>query len=173
MAAAVPSVGDLQVTRATADDLQTLGKIINDAYEVETGDTGVAFKRTPRFESIETEFLPMIVENRVLKALDSLGQPLGCIVYQIHDDHVFFGPFAVDPAIKGRGVGKTLLAAVEAIAREHKAAYIEIDVINLRTDIIPMYEKMGFKTVGEFPYVHPDRATRPCHFIIMRRTLSY
>jgi GNAT superfamily N-acetyltransferase len=161
----------VSVLPATKEDLQALGTVINAAYEVETGDTGVAFKKTPRLLDFE-ELMPDLRAGQILKAVDAGGALVGCIVYQLYEDHLFFGPFAVAPELKGRGIGKALLSAVEAKARAAHAKYIEIRVINHRTDILPMYDAMGYVRVDEIPYFHPDRLTRPCNFIVMRRTLE-
>ena len=52
------------------DDADTLFKLVNEAYEVETGSTGVAFKHSPRLISKEKELFPLIFSNQFLVARD-------------------------------------------------------------------------------------------------------
>ena len=47
---------------------------------------------------------------------------------------------------------------------------MEILVVNLRDDLFPRYERLGYVAVGQAPYVHRP-TTRPCHFIRMAKTL--
>lgn len=175
MAATIPHAAGketVSIEPATEGDLMTLFEIINDAYSVETGDSGVAFKRTPRFLEPHGELQPAILSGRVLKAVDkATGAILGCISYQIKEDAVFFGPFAVIASAQGRGVGRQLMAAIDAIGKSHGCSVVEINVINLRTDIYPMYQKLGFKEVGVVTYPFPETLTRPCHLVTMRRPL--
>jgi GNAT superfamily N-acetyltransferase len=155
-------------------DAPLLCALINDAYAVESGDTGVAFKRAPRFDSpAEIEAL-LAKGSRCLAAVDtSTGTTVGAIVYQIDGDACFFGPFAVCPSAAGRGVGKLLLAAIEQRAASVPGCVaLEMCVINHRTDIIPMYEKWGFARTGTAVYEETWKLTRPAHFINFRRPLQ-
>lgn len=86
---------------------------------------------------------------------------------------IYFGPFAVTPSFQSRGVGRLMLAEVDRLAREHKCSGIDINVINIRTDLIAWYESMGYEHTGTSPYppeaVH--KLTRPVHFVNMRKEL--
>lgn len=52
---------------------------------------------------------------------------------------------------------------------------MQLTVVNWRTDVLPFYEKRGFKEVATKPFGQPGFSleesflTRPSHFIIMRR----
>jgi GNAT superfamily N-acetyltransferase len=167
----------LEITAARAEDLVPLTALVNAAYEVETGDSGVAFKKTKRIVVPEKELLPCIVEGRTFVVRGESGSILGCLVWErveAEDGKVsyHFGPFAVDPNAQGKGVGKALLNALYTMAREAGAASIDIEVVNWRSDIIPMYEAMGYVCCGEMPFVAPERITRPCHFILMSKPLA-
>lgn len=85
---------------------------------------------------------------------------------------MYFGPFAVAPRYKGQGYGRILLDEVERLSRQKGLTEIEISVVNHRSDLFPMYEKLGYEYCGECPYPKPEILTRPAHFIIMRRKLT-
>ena len=68
--------------------------LINEAYEVESGSTGVAFKCTPRFDSVR-EVEDLIHRSTVVAARDAAGALLGAISYELEGDSCYFGPFAV------------------------------------------------------------------------------
>ena len=73
---------------------------------------------------------------------------------------------------QGRGVGSALLAHVEDAARAKGAAFMELAVVNWRTDLRPFYEKRGYALHHSVPFESPH-VTRPfTHFNIMRKALA-
>jgi predicted N-acetyltransferase YhbS len=137
----------------------------------------VAFKHTERLISREIELDPLIAAGTLLVARGSAGAPpIGCLFYNSVTDaegklHVHFGPFAVSLAQKGTGVGRQLLAELDRRARALGAASLDIEVVNTRDDLFPMYARLGYVKIGEAPFPAPERTTRPVHFILMRRPL--
>ncbi|MEX5707732.1 alpha/beta fold hydrolase [Parafrankia sp. FMc6] len=93
---------------------------------------------------------------RMLLALGPAGEPVGCCQLQRRPDGAYFGMFAVQPDIQGRGVGDRLLTAAEALARdEWAAARMELYVISLRAELIAWYERRGYRRTDRhepFPY---------------------
>lgn len=163
------------VATASAADLPSLVTLINDAYQVETGDSGVAFKHTLRLMECDYPSVSAAIsEQRYLTATID-GKIVGCLCWERnqHDGNTryHFGPFAVDPACQGKGVGRVLLQRLYDIARADSAASIDIEVVNWRSDILPLYEKLGYERIGEGEFPAPERITRPCHFIMMRKAL--
>jgi len=76
----------------------------------------------------------------------------------------------VDPKVQGHGYGTVILNEIERYAlRERGVSFIQLIVVNWRTDVIPFYHKRGFVDVGEKPYGQPELLSRECHFIIMRK----
>jgi predicted N-acetyltransferase YhbS len=164
-------------TLAPADaaaDAPAVMELINAAYAVESGDSGVAFKNCLRFGGVG-EVADVFRRSTVIKAVaaDDAGMLLGVIAFHSVDGGggMYFGPLAVAPAAQGRGVGRALIAHVEAAARAAGARYLQIVVINHRTDILPMYAAMGFTAVGTAPYTETHKLTRPSHFIMLTRPL--
>lgn len=154
------------VRPATEADLLDAFHLINEAYEVETGNSGVAFKHTKRFLAHD-ELKPHL--NRALVAEDE-GKLAGIVVYDINGTACHFGPFAVRG--QGKGVGKLLLQHIEQLALKNGCNTLDIEVVHWRTDIIPMYEKWGYVRRGEAPFPAPERTTRPCHFIVMSKAIG-
>ena len=166
------------IREATADDADAIFSIVNAAYHAETGDAPPAFKATTRFVAL-TEILPSIAAGRVLLLCEGAGSaPLGCLSYSLERGEAagaplraHFGPFAVAPGAQGRGVGRSLLAALAALARAAGCASLDAEVVNHRHDIFEMYMGMGFRVVGEGAFPAHERCTRPCHFVCIRRPL--
>jgi ribosomal protein S18 acetylase RimI-like enzyme len=54
---------------------------------------------------------------------------------------------AVDPRIRGRGVGSLLMEEVAAVAVEHDCREIRLDVIDTNPRARALYERRGFTAV--------------------------
>ena len=123
----------LVVVDAVINDADALMKLINDAYLVETGCDGVAFKLDGITRLIHiSELYDDIKSCRILKAIDHSNQDVeiivGAMVWSIESDKLTFGPFAVSPSRRGEGIGKMLIDKVYVIAQAHGINLIEIQV---------------------------------------------
>lgn len=68
------------------------------------------------------------------------------------------GMFAVRPTLQRSGIGSTLLAEAERVARERGAREAEMTVIEQRTELLGWYARRGYLPTGEtepFPYGNP------------------
>jgi GNAT superfamily N-acetyltransferase len=85
----------------------------------------------------------------VLVAVDESGAITGFITGYIDIHSVRFGyrcwveDFAVDPALRSRGIGKELLKAMRDWARERGATHLELDSADARADAHRFYEREG------------------------------
>ena len=60
--------------------------------------------------------------------------------------------------MQGSGIGKKLLYASEAFAKEEGLSKIEMTVISIRTELVAWYERHGYTCTGEvrpFPMDDP------------------
>ncbi len=93
--------------KATLSDAPTIFNLVNAAYGVETGYTGLAFKRAPRYPTLdETE--TDVVDFWVMEAGD-VGQDrrhglagglAGCVRVVVKDGVACIGPVAVWPQLQ-------------------------------------------------------------------------
>jgi ribosomal protein S18 acetylase RimI-like enzyme len=71
----------------------------------------------------------------------------------------YLGLLTVDPQSQANGLGRRLIVAAEAIARQDFAAEVmEMTVIKQRAELIAYYERRGYAQTGEerpFPYNLP------------------
>jgi hypothetical protein len=66
------------------------------------------------------------------------------------------------------------VSAAEKFARESGARFMDLTVVNLRTELPLFYEKLGYVSVGTQP-IHEDlakRVSQPCHLIRMSKTIE-
>lgn len=94
-------------------------------------------------------------KGQVLLAFDG-DELIGCCHVERHDDHAYFGMFAVRPVLQGSGLGKAILAEAERIARdEWHLPQMHMTVISVRDDLIAWYQRRGYQRTGKtspFPY---------------------
>ncbi len=150
---------------ATAADAPALARIINDAFIVE------AFFKIGDRTSAE-ELVSLMHEGGEFLVIDAGDGMAGCVYLRCRGDRAYFGMLSVDPAKQGQGLGRALIDAVEARARQHGCRFMDIHIVNLREELPAYYRRLGYVEQGTLPFSAPERASRPCHFIVMTKPLS-
>lgn len=59
----------------------------------------------------------------------------------------------VDPAAKGKGYGRQMVAFYEQYAREHRCPYLRMDTNAINTRARALYKSLGYKEIGITPCV--------------------
>ena len=85
----------------------------------------------------------------------------------------YFGMLAVDPAHQGRGLGRTMVEAAENYCCLQGCTYMDISVLSLRPELLPLYRKLGYAETGteEFHPSTPLKSGAACHCIVMSKKL--
>ena len=95
----------------------------------------------------------------------------GCVYVEPRGERAYFGLLSVDPARQQQGLGSRLMTAAEDYGRQQGARFMDIYIVNLRTDLPPFYRQRGYSENGTTPFP-PDVPTKqPCHFINMAKPL--
>lgn len=96
----------------------------------------------------------------------------GCVYMTQHSGVGYFGMLSIDPARQGQGLGSQLIAAAEAHCRAAGCHTMELEVVNLRTELPPFYRRFGYVETGTRPFTDTERTSRPVHFIVMSKELK-
>jgi len=171
---------------AKQHDAQAIFNCVNAAYSLEIGDSGVAFKKTNRYNDVK-EVEKDIEDNQtrfIVAEQDKLV--VGCCrmfvclsLCEEKEYRIDFGPFAVLPDKQGKGIGHLLFQEVKKFAAQHNnLKAIEIEVVNHRTDLFDVYTHWGFKKVSTAPCdlehnCDASKLTRPSHFVIFRCPIDF
>ena len=91
---------------------------------------------------------------------------------EVRGDRGYFGLLSVDPAHQGQGLGRVLVEAAEARCRAAGCRALDIDVVNLRTELPPFYAKFGFRPTGTTPFPAPSKLKQPVHLVVMSKPLA-
>lgn len=87
-------------------------------------------------------------------------------------DRGWFAMLAVDPAMQGRGLARVLLDAVEARCRALGLPWLELEVVDLRTELPPFYRRFGFAVIGRRSFPDPEKLVRPAELLVMAKRLE-
>lgn len=160
----------MDIRLATETDFDAVMTLINTAFEVER-----FFKTEDR---VNTATLQEYFDNGVFLVSEEQGQLSGCIYVELRLQRdvprAYFGLLSVDPTQQKSGIGRRLVAAAEEFARESGAYFMDITVVNLRTELPPIYEKLGYQITGTAPFPASQMPiTQPCHFIQMSKELGH
>ena len=171
------------VRLATAADRADLISIVNSAYSIETFLEGT---RTD-----EDRLSAMMRKGEILVAENAYGLLLGCIYAEVRDSRSsvgrlfaqvrgedrkargYLGLHAVDPTNQGAGLGRLLIEAAEDHLRRQGCEAVDIAVLSMRTELLPIYRKFGYFETGTEEF-HPSQPLKPgveCHCIVMSKQL--
>ena len=160
---ASPLSGLREANEQDADDIAAL---INEAYLPAEG----FLYDGPRI-SIE-EVRAKLASGSFLLRATAIGSLEGCVYLEVRGDIGYFGLLAVSSDRQHHGLGRRLVSAAESFFRERGCASVEIDVVNHRQELFPFYGGLGYRVIGEKPF-DDARLTRPCHFVMMRKSLTH
>jgi len=151
---------------ATEVDLSPLLRLTNTAFAVER-----FFKNEDRLN--ESKLRAYFQKGNFLVAEED-GKLVASVYVERNGDRAYLGLLSVDPAQQKRGLGRRLTAAAEEFAREMGAHFMDLTVVNLRTELPPIYEKLGYRITGTAPFPMDQMpVTMPCHFICMTKELGH
>lgn len=132
----------------------TLGDIQR-VYEIDTLSFSLPWtERSYRFELTENQSSIDLVAEASL--MDGITSVVGMIVVWAILDEAHIATIAIHPDYRGFGIGRKLLAhgLMKAYERGARLSYLEVRRGNVVAQ--HLYEKFGFKVVGERPRYYQD-----------------
>ena len=174
---------DVVFRAATADDVAALHRLIESAYRGETAKAGWTHEADllggQRTDPAELTAILTDPARVLLLALTD-GAITGCVQVADQGDGLsYLGMLTVQPTLQSAGLGRRLLDAAEATARDRFAATrMEMTVIRQRPELIAWYQRRGYAPTGEtrpFP-LHDARFgqafRQDLEFVVLEKTLS-
>lgn len=155
----------LVVRIATEDDQPRLISLVNSAYSVET------FLEGTRTDS--ERMAAMMQKGTILVAEDGAGELLASVYFEARGKRGYMGMLAVDPGRQGTGLASKMVRAAEDRLRSHRCEAVDISVLSLRQELLPIYRRFGFVETGteEFSFPRTFREPVECHCILMSKAL--
>lgn len=155
------------VRAAQEAEVAALVALINEAYLVERH-----FVSGPRTTEAAVRAMVAAQEFIVLDAMvDGAPHLLAGARLYVADGAGHLGLISVQPGQQGRGLGRRIIAVAEALALADGADRMELQVVNVRTELTDFYQRLGYKPIGTSPFDDTKNTLQPVHFIEMSKSL--
>jgi GNAT superfamily N-acetyltransferase len=156
---------DLEIRRASHSDCAALARVINSAFVVEKFIEG---ERTN-----EVEIFDRMQKGEFLLGCDKAGELIAAVYVEVRGKRGYFGMLAVDRGRQGSGLGRKMVEAAEDYCRGKGCAAMDLTVLSLRPELLPIYRKLGYVQTRTEEF-RPNRPLKPgleCHCIVMSKEL--
>ena len=155
---------DLKTRLATEADAEAISTLVNAAFKVER-----FFIDRDRIDPGKVR--EMLGTGKYLLVEDN-GTLIGCVYVELRGQRAYFGLLGVDPSRQGQGLGRKMVEEAESYARAAGCEFIDLRIVNLRTELPPFYRRLGYMETGTEPFAADAKPSRPCHFIKMSKPLG-
>ncbi len=154
----------VRVRIAEPSDARQIMAVINSAFRIAEeffcGEDRITLEEVERLFTTGTFLIAEM--DRVLG---------GCVYVELRGDRSYLGLLSVDPSQQQGGFGSLLMNAGEQHCRERGSHFMDIYLVNLRTELIPFYQRRGYAETGTLPFPPEVPTKLPCHFITMAKAL--
>ena len=153
-----------EIRIARSGDAEQITAVINAAFRIAEG----FFVDGNRITLDEVQHY--LDKGAFLVAQDSQALS-GCVYVELRGERAYLGLLSVDPSRQQSGLGSRLMTAGEEYCRTRGARFMDILIVNLRTELPAFYAHRGYVEDGTTPFP-PDVPTKqPCHFVNMSKPL--
>jgi ribosomal protein S18 acetylase RimI-like enzyme len=132
---------------ATAAEADEIARIINAAFEIER-----EFRQGDRTSPSE---IRKLMSRETFLVVEQMGRLIGVVEVRVEGSTGYFGMLAVDPSARRAGVGRALVEAAENQCRSAGCTLMTLSTGEDRTELIPYYEKMGYRVTSIEPSTSP------------------
>lgn len=156
-------ISPISIRAAGSEDTENIVRLVNEAF------------RPERFFSDADRTNPGKVRDLLQKGkfllAEEAGSLVGCVYVELRGDRGYFGLLAVDPARQGAGLGSRLIAAAEDRCRAAGCRFMDLTIVNLRTELPAFYRRFGYVESGTLPFARDQAPNQPCHLVKMSKPL--
>ena len=155
-------MGEIRI--AASADAEQITALINATFRIAEG----FFIDSPRITVDEVHHY--LDTGAFLVAPDENGLS-GCVYIEPRGERAYLGLLSVDPSRQQSGLGSRLMIAAEDYCRSRGARFMDILIVNLRTDLPAFYAHRGYVENGTTPFPADVPTKLPCHFINLSKPL--
>ena len=164
MPEAAHSSPQYRVRLADPTDTDVLVRLINTAFAVE--------KIAIEGDRIDSQKLRALFETGKFLLLSEAEELLGCVYVEIKGKRGYLGLLGVQPGRQKSGLGRRLTNAAEDYFRSAGCEGVDLRIVSVRTELPPIYERLGYTATGTAPIPDTIPLKVPSHFIIMSKELA-
>ncbi|TFH49443.1 MAG: GNAT family N-acetyltransferase [Lysobacterales bacterium] len=170
----------LSFRRASHSEAGSIVALVNSAYRGESSKQGWTTEADlldgTRTDKAEIEGLIAQEGSMILLCVEGSGI-IASAHLELLGTECQLGMLVVKPGLQSRGIGKRLMHAAEAVARETWGVKtITMSVISIRHELIAYYERRGYRRTGrKRPFVADDThgypKSQPIEFEVLEKNL--
>jgi ribosomal protein S18 acetylase RimI-like enzyme len=150
------------IRRARETEADQIARIINAAFEIE--------REFRRGERTSAAGIRKLMERETFLVAEQGGRLVGAVEVRISGVEGYFGMLAVDNGERRAGLGRALVEAAEEECRRAGCTVMTMSTGEDRTELIPYYEKMGYRLTGTERSDNPA-FNRPIRIVKMEKVL--
>ena len=154
----------VRIRAATRADAAKLTAVINAAFRIAEG----FFVDGNRITQAEVEHS---LDKGVFLLAEDGGRLNGCVYVELRGERSYLGLLSVNPDCQQGGLGSLLMTEAEKYCRERGSQFMDIYIVNLRTELPLFYGRRGYVENGTTPFPADVPTKIPCHFINMSKPL--
>jgi ribosomal protein S18 acetylase RimI-like enzyme len=148
---------------ANPEDAEDIARLVNAAF------------RPERFfidqDRTNPEKVRALLQKGKFLLVEQAGALAGCVYVELRGVRGYFGLLAVDPALQRSGLGSRMVAAAEEYCRAASCRFMDLTIVNLRTELPAFYNRLGYTESGTLPFPSDQQANQPCHLVRMSKPL--
>ena len=170
---------NMAIIPATLEDVPALVRLVNSAYRGDESKQGWTTE-ADLLGGIRTDEEAMRdlinkPQSVILKYLNNDNELTACVYLEKKDNEMYLGMLSVSPTAQANGIGKQLIDASEAYARQQQKTAVVMTVISVRAELIEWYKRRGYSLTGETqPFPNDVRfgiPKQPLEFVVMKKKL--
>jgi predicted N-acetyltransferase YhbS len=154
----------MEIRLAAETDVPQIVALVNLAFQVERFTVYNDRTSAPQITG-------MFQTGTVLLA-EASGQLVGSVYLELRGNRAYFGLLSVDPSRQRDGIGRALVLEVERRAKAAGCKVMDIFAVNVRPELIPIHQRMGYAESGTAPFPANVPTKIPCHFMRMSKELG-
>jgi GNAT superfamily N-acetyltransferase len=152
----------MTVRAAVRSEAPRIVSLINAAFRVEKFFIDADRIDLPQVEDFFRNGIFFVIDEDGIAA---------CVYVEQRGDRGYFGLLSVDPTRQKSGFGSRLIAAAEDHCRALGCRFMDLQIVNLRTELPAFYSRLGYAESGSGPFPSGVVTKLPCHFVRMSKPL--
>lgn len=154
----------MEIRLAEIQDAEAITALINSA-----------FRKAESFfierDRIDVASIRALKEKGQFFVAEDNGTLAGCVYVEKRDKRAYLGLLSVDPALQNAGIGSMLMNAAEEYGAQAGCRFMDLRIVNLRTENHALYTRRGYVETGTEPFPSELTPKVPCHFVNMSKPL--
>lgn len=154
----------MQLRTAAVEDVEGITAVINGAFRM-------AESFFIEGDRINADSVRELMSKGQFVVAEDDGSLIGCVYLERRGERTYLGLLAVDPQHQGAGIGSKLMTFAEENCAKAGARFMDLRIVNLRTENHAFYERRGYMETGTEPFPSELTTKLPCHFVNMSKPL--